>query len=62
VWLNLPLTVFWVLLTTNALNLIDGLDGLCAGIGMVASLAMFGAALLYGNHALALTDNQRRPF
>ena len=51
-WLNLPLTVFWVLLTTNALNLIDGLDGLCAGIGMVATLALFGAAALYGNRAL----------
>jgi UDP-GlcNAc:undecaprenyl-phosphate GlcNAc-1-phosphate transferase len=52
-WLDLPLTVFWLLLTTNALNLIDGLDGLCAGIGLVATLAMFGAALLYGNQALA---------
>jgi UDP-GlcNAc:undecaprenyl-phosphate GlcNAc-1-phosphate transferase len=52
-WLNLPLTIFWLLLTTNALNLIDGLDGLCAGIGMVATLALFGAALLYGNQALA---------
>jgi UDP-GlcNAc:undecaprenyl-phosphate GlcNAc-1-phosphate transferase len=51
-WLNLPLTVFWVLLTTNALNLIDGLDGLCAGIGMVATMALFGAATLYGNQAL----------
>ena len=53
VWLNLPLTVFWVLLTTNALNLIDGLDGLCAGIGTVASLTLFIAAWLYGNQALA---------
>jgi UDP-GlcNAc:undecaprenyl-phosphate GlcNAc-1-phosphate transferase len=52
-WINLPLTVFWLLLTTNALNLIDGLDGLCAGIGLVATMAMFGAALLYGNQPLA---------
>ena len=52
-WLNLPITVFWLLLTTNALNLIDGLDGLCAGIGMVATLALFGAAMLYNNQALA---------
>jgi UDP-GlcNAc:undecaprenyl-phosphate/decaprenyl-phosphate GlcNAc-1-phosphate transferase len=28
---GLPLTVLWVLLITNALNLIDGLDGLAAG-------------------------------
>jgi UDP-GlcNAc:undecaprenyl-phosphate/decaprenyl-phosphate GlcNAc-1-phosphate transferase len=52
-YLNLPLTVFWVLLTTNALNLIDGLDGLCAGIGLVATLALFGAAWFYGNPDLA---------
>lgn len=52
-YLDLPLTVFWVLLTTNALNLIDGLDGLCAGIGLVATLTLFGAAWLYGNPDLA---------
>ena len=52
VWLDLPLTVFWLLLTTNALNLIDGLDGLCAGVGLVATLTLFGAAILYGNQPL----------
>jgi UDP-GlcNAc:undecaprenyl-phosphate GlcNAc-1-phosphate transferase len=52
-WLNLPLTVFWLLLATNALNLIDGLDGLCAGMGLVATLALFGAAMLHGNEPLA---------
>ena len=31
-WLSLLATIFWLLLSTNALNLIDGLDGLCAGI------------------------------
>jgi UDP-GlcNAc:undecaprenyl-phosphate GlcNAc-1-phosphate transferase len=52
-WLNLPLTVFWLLLATNALNLIDGLDGLCAGIGLVATMTLFGAALLRDNAPLA---------
>ncbi len=49
---SLPLTVFWLLLTTNALNLIDGLDGLCAGIGLVASAALWAAGLVQGNLAL----------
>lgn len=49
IWLDYPLTVFWLLLTSNALNLIDGLDGLCAGMGLLATLTLFSAALLHGN-------------
>jgi len=53
IWLDFPLTVFWLLLTSNALNLIDGLDGLCAGMGLIATLTLFVAALLYHNLPLA---------
>ena len=53
VWLSLLLTIFWLLLCTNALNLIDGLDGLCAGMGLFATLTLFAAAWLQGNEALA---------
>lgn len=53
-WLDYPLTVFWLLLTSNALNLIDGLDGLCAGMGVVSTMALFAAALLHHNAPLAL--------
>jgi len=53
VWLDYPLTVFWLLLTSNALNLIDGLDGLCAGMGLVSTLALFAAAMLHHNLPLA---------
>ena len=31
-YLSLPVTVFWFVLVINAINLIDGLDGLAAGI------------------------------
>jgi UDP-GlcNAc:undecaprenyl-phosphate GlcNAc-1-phosphate transferase len=37
---SLPLTVFWFLLVINAINLIDGLDGLAAGICLFVSLSM----------------------
>ena len=53
VWLEFPLTVLWLLATSNALNLIDGLDGLCAGMGLMSTLALFTAALLHGNPPLA---------
>ena len=36
----LPLTVLWVVLVTNAVNLIDGLDGLATGVALVASLGL----------------------
>jgi UDP-GlcNAc:undecaprenyl-phosphate GlcNAc-1-phosphate transferase len=44
-------TVAWVVLMTNAINLIDGLDGLAAGIVAIAGTAMFLFAeqLLGGN-------------
>jgi UDP-GlcNAc:undecaprenyl-phosphate GlcNAc-1-phosphate transferase len=54
-WASLPLTIFWLLLTTNALNLIDGLDGLCGGIAFCATLAFFAVATTQGNAVLAFT-------
>jgi len=38
--MSLPITVFWFVLVINAINLIDGLDGLAAGIGLFVSLTM----------------------
>jgi UDP-GlcNAc:undecaprenyl-phosphate GlcNAc-1-phosphate transferase len=38
---GVPLTVAWVLLMVNAVNLIDGLDGLAAGISVIAAASFF---------------------
>jgi len=35
------ITVVWVVLVTEAVNLIDGLDGLAAGVALIAGLAFF---------------------
>lgn len=43
-WLNLPLTMLWVIVVTNAINLIDGLDGLASGAVFIASLALWWVA------------------
>ena len=53
-WWSLPLTVLWLIGTTNAINLIDGVDGLAAGVGLFAALTMFAASLIHGNILLAI--------
>lgn len=50
---SVPLTIGWLLVCTNAFNLVDGLDGLAAGVGLFATLTIFTAALLQGNQPLA---------
>ncbi len=40
VWWSLLITVFWVVLLINAINLIDGLDGLAAGICLFVALTL----------------------
>ena len=53
-WWSLPVTLFWLVLCTNAFNLIDGVDGLAAGLGLFATLTMLVAALAQNNVALAV--------
>jgi UDP-GlcNAc:undecaprenyl-phosphate/decaprenyl-phosphate GlcNAc-1-phosphate transferase len=53
-WLSVPLSLVWLLACTNALNLIDGMDGLAAGVGLLASLATLLVAVLSHNLGLAV--------
>jgi UDP-N-acetylmuramyl pentapeptide phosphotransferase/UDP-N-acetylglucosamine-1-phosphate transferase len=52
--LNLPVlfdygvTVFWFLAITNAFNLIDGMDGLAAGLASIAAAGIMGSFLFRG--------------
>jgi len=39
-WLWIPVTFFWIVGLTNAVNLIDGLDGLAAGVSAISALAI----------------------
>lgn len=47
VWMQYPATMFLIVVITNAFNLIDGIDGLAASLGITASL-VFG--LIFFNH------------
>lgn len=52
-WWSLPITVFWVVLVTNAVNLIDGLDGLATGIALIAVVSLTVIAALRGRFGVA---------
>lgn len=51
---SVPLTVIWVVGITNALNLIDGLDGLAAGVAFIAAVTIFIIAFLNGRDEAAV--------
>ena len=53
-WFTVPLTVFWLLGITNGVNLIDNMDGLAAGVGAIAAMALGGMALIAKAPALAV--------
>ncbi|MDW7652089.1 MAG: MraY family glycosyltransferase [Bacillota bacterium] len=52
--LSAPITVIWIVAITNAINLIDGLDGLAAGVTTIALLTFAVIALMIGQHIVSL--------
>ncbi|ABW20101.1 MraY family glycosyltransferase [Alkaliphilus oremlandii] len=52
--LRIPLTVFWIVGITNTVNLIDGLDGLAAGVSAIASLSLAAVAFNTGQYSVAI--------
>lgn len=53
-WSAIPVTLLWLVGCTNAFNLIDGVDGLAAGVGLFATTTTLIAALLEHNIGLAI--------
>ena len=45
-WFSIPFSVLWIVGITNAVNLIDGLDGLAVGVATISSMTMLVIALL----------------
>ncbi|WP_417342493.1 MraY family glycosyltransferase, partial [Evtepia gabavorous] len=52
--LAVPLSVIWIVAITNAVNLIDGLDGLAVGVATISSLTMLVIAMLVSENVVAL--------
>ena len=53
-WLSALLTISWLAICTNAFNLIDGLDGLAAGVGVFATATALFSGTLTGYGQLAV--------
>lgn len=46
---SVPVTVVWMVLIINAVNLIDGLDGLASGVSALESFALLITSIIMGN-------------
>ena len=55
-WMAGPLSILWIVGITNAFNLIDGLDGLSAGLALIAAASMAVVFALAGQPAMAGTS------
>lgn len=53
-FLSLPLTFFWIIGITNAINIIDGLDGLAAGVSTISAFTISIVAFLNGQTTVAV--------
>lgn len=53
-WLSIAMTVVWIVAITNAVNLIDGLDGLACGVSTISSATMLVIALLVSESDVAM--------
>lgn len=52
--LSIPITIIWIVAITNAVNLIDGLDGLAVGVSAIACMTMLAVSLLIGEVGIAV--------
>ncbi|SFQ24363.1 glycosyltransferase family 4 protein [Salibacterium halotolerans] len=48
-WFSIPLTLLWIIGITNAINLIDGLDGLAAGVSSIVLATVSVLSIIQGD-------------
>ncbi|MEK6703828.1 MAG: MraY family glycosyltransferase [Planctomycetota bacterium] len=52
-WLSIALTVLWIVAVINAMNFMDNMDALCAGVCVIAGSCFLASALLQGQWFVA---------
>ena len=53
-WLSTPVTIIWIVAITNAVNFIDGLDGLAVGVSAISTASLLVIALLVAEMNVSL--------
>ena len=53
-YFSLPISMLWIIGVTNAINLLDGIDGLVSGVTLITALSLSVINIMTGNVLLAL--------
>ncbi len=53
-WFSYGVTVFWILAVTNAINILDNMNGLCSGLGIVTLWGCGWIAASHGQYLVAI--------
>ena len=53
-WLSVPVTIIWIVAITNAVNFIDGLDGLAVGVSAISTACLIVISLLVAETNIAV--------
>jgi UDP-GlcNAc:undecaprenyl-phosphate GlcNAc-1-phosphate transferase len=52
-FLAIPLSILWIAGLTNAFNIVDGLDGLSAGLALISAISLASVSILVGRYEMA---------
>ena len=53
-WVSIALTIIWIVAITNAVNFIDGLDGLAVGVSGISAATMLVVAIIVAENNIAI--------
>lgn len=53
-WFSIPITLIWIVGLTNAINLIDGLDGLACGVSAICSVSLLVVSILHADTSIMM--------
>ena len=56
-FLSIPITMIWIVGISNAVNLLDGLDGLACGVSSISALTLLSIALIVGEPDVAFVTS-----